>query len=289
MTISKHLPRLLIYAMLLIVAVSAAWRADQVTEDRLKALREAASGIGGAAAQPEIIVAQVCSTPDGKFSPVGVASEVPYGTRGLAAQFSGSAPGPGGALEVVWRKDKEPKPVNTGPATAGQGQQTYSQGFARSNAPLAPGVYHVKFIYADRTVAYGRTRILPPEKLGRRRAKDVYLQALGLVSKALAEIDASRAQAAAASAAKALPSLRTAVSAMPGDANAVAVHELAQAIIGIGKMDALAPRNVPDKVRDWAKRTHAHARVAERLAKDANLKKTANEIANALEDNSLGN
>jgi hypothetical protein len=54
-------------------------------------------------------------------------------------------------------------------------------------------------------------------------------------------------------------------------------------MVAIGKMDALATRQLPDHVLEWARRAVAHCRLAQTLTADKSLQRTAATMAQALE------
>lgn len=260
---------------------SGVWGADRVTEDRLNALIEAVGRIGASAARTEITTAKVCWAPDSRYSPAGQASEVPYGVRCIVAQYDYKPIMVPKTIKAVWTKDKAIKPLLVTTVQMHTDAASVTNSFIQTT-PLAPGYYHVRFVDNGRDLAYGRIKVLAPAKLGGRKANDVYVQGLRHLQTALGEIDAGKAHHAHLAANKALPLLASAMAARPKDANTVAAHELTYAIIGVGKMNALATQNVPDKVVDWAKRSLAHSRASQGLAKDAGLKSAARSMADTI-------
>ncbi len=276
----RHLSRVFI-CVLMMVAVTAAWAADQVTEDRLKALREAVTQIGNPA-RAELAAAQVCWSPDGRYSPVGQASEVAFGARCIVARYEYGSIRTPKSIKAIWVKDKNVKPVSVNTVQMQTDASFVTDVVIKRNAPLAPGVYHVRFVDSGKDLAYGRIKILPPSKLGKRKAGDLYVQGMRHLQTALGEIDAGKPHHALASAGKALPLLATVMFAVPNNTDAVASHELAQAVVAVGKMDAMAQQYTAFKVVDWAKRSLAHARAAQAVANNAGLKSAAKNMADAL-------
>jgi len=281
----KLLPLLLSLGLLLGLA-TVALADSQVDQDRLNALREVVTSLGKPDTQltppAHVVVAKVCWTPHGEFSAVGVTSSVSYGPIGLAAQYNGSVSS-GKQVQAVWKYNSSTEPLSVGDCPITPGVSGVANGFLKPEGPLLPGVYEVAFVADGTTLAAGKITIQQPMDIGGRNVDEVYLEALKAVDSAIKDIDSSRAQPAAQSAAKALPLLGAVMNARPKDMDAMAVYELAQAILAIGKMDELAPKNLDDQVLDWAMRSFAHASLAESTAVDASLKAKAKEYADTLQ------
>lgn len=262
--------------------------ADQVDQERLNALDQALAGLGRAQDHPPqadqpVSAAQVCWTPHGEFSAAGIATTVPYGPRGLAAQCDIASSG-GGPWSAAWSYNNSAQPLSAGDCPLAEGSTTIANGLLKAEGPLLPGVYNVTFTDRGRTIARGKITIAAPPDLAGRDVKAVYLEALKSLDSAIKDVDAGRAQPAARAASASLPLFGTVMMAQPQDQDAVAVYELAQAIVAIGKMEELSTRNVPDQVLDWARRAHAHTSLAAEFAVDGQLKTKARQYTKTLED-----
>lgn len=268
--------------LLFCLQLSAAAVADDLGA-RLEALREAARGVGqeDVAVEPAIIAAQVCTTPDGLFSPVGVAAEAPFGSYGLAASYLPPADHGAAEVVVVWQYGEQHQALSVGTVALRPGQARVANGIRKDGAPLRPGVYNVIFRIGEEVVAAGTIRILPPPSLGEQTVDDVRGEARKQVMIALRAVDEGKAQPAAEAAKVARPLAGTAIAADPSDRNALGTMEMARAIWALGKMDALAGKQ-PAAVLDWAKRCLAHAKRCRETVEEAALKARAEEFIAAI-------
>ncbi len=281
MQLLRSTPCVLIAGLLLLSAAGAAAE-DQVTQDRLDALKAAIAALGEPPAQAKPAVAEVCWTPHGQFSAEGIAPTAPYGTRGLAARYAQASSSTGQHVRVVWRTAKSKQIVSTGDCTTAPDSSSLENGFIKP-APLASGVYEVAFTAGGQVLAAGKITVSPPKDVGKRSLKDVDAEARKGAKTALAEIDASHAQSALDAALKAIPLLGAVIKAKPNDNSAAALYELAQMVVAVGKMEALASRQVPDRVLDWGLRAFGHASVAAAVAADPALRSKAQQYADVLQ------
>ena len=257
---------------------------DSIMQNRLNALEAALSQIGQPALKLQVAVAKVCWSADGSYSPVGVATQTPYGTRGIAACIELKPINTPRTIRVIWTKDQNPKPIWSGDVVLEAGKSEVMRGFVKANVPLSPGCYYVKFKLSGQDAGSGKIVVRKPDPLGKRKVNDLYAQAIKLIQNALNEVDAGRAFEANKQAQKSVPLLANVMFANAANTDAVGANELAQSIIAVGKMNELASKNEPKVVLDWVKRSAAHARAAsELIAKNAALKKKAGEMADILD------
>lgn len=283
----RHLVGTLMACSALIVGTMA-WAADTVDQNRLNALREAVSGMG----RPETPVvtpdraaqATMCWTPDGQYSAVGVAAEVPYGVRGLAARYESASPMPNTTIKVVWRHNNSTQPVSTGDGKFSEDFTAVANGVLKTESPLLPGKYTASFMNGSTTLATAAITVTPPAPRGSRDIKQVYRQGLTLLDQALKHIDAGSAAPALDPATRALPLLATVMQAEPKDSNAQAAYELAQMAVAVAKLQAASGQFATDQIVDWASRIAAHAATAARLATDRQLKQKAQEYNHAMRE-----
>ncbi len=261
----------------LALVIAPAVYADDTDAARLEALRQAVAQIG----QPDAAPAQVCWTPHERFSPVGVAAEVPYGPRLLVARYDHPPVAQNTPCQAVWTH--EGQPLSTGDCTMRPGEAFVTNGVRRPDAPLLPGVYRCVFRAGGKDLAFAELRILSPAPLGNRQLADVIREGGQHLATALKQVDASQAQAAGAEANQALPLLATAVLANPQGGDVAAMLEIAQSVVAIGRMESTAANQQAAQALDWAERAVAHARTAEGLAADAQLKAAAKQMADTLE------
>lgn len=270
---------------------SLAVATDDQTRARLEQLRRAVQSIGlpqdeappPPTVQLPVAPAQMCWTPHGEFSAVGQATEVPFGPRGLAARWVYGPVNQEAAVDIFWHYNGQEAALSAGEGVLSATVDHVANGIVKSEGPLLPGRYEVHFEVNGVRRAAGKLTILPPAPAGNKSPQALYTEGLQAVQEAMAKVDAGQAQPAAQAATRALPGLATLMLAQPQEKNPQGLYELAQAIIALGKMDALAPLKQPELVLDWALRCYSHARTAQKVSADPALQTAARQFADTLE------
>ena len=224
----------------------------------------------------------ICWGPNAAFSAVAVTATVPYGPVALVARYDHPPLSRRTQLRVSWYLDDGPEPVSVGDYELERGDGHFDAAMLLANQAINPGTYRAVFAMAGQEVGSGQLRITPPQGLDGRDPAEVYLTGLNALQAALQAVDRADAKAAEGHATAALPALATAMAASRQLPDTVATHELAQAVIAVGRMSSAAERGQKASALEWASRALAHARNVQNWASDAQLKSTAKQIADTM-------
>jgi hypothetical protein len=231
-------------------------------------------------ARPGVVT--MSSSPMGWFSAVAVGPKVAFGAAALTARLTDYNLAPNTEVEITWRFNDGDQPLSMARGAIRAGVPELDNTIINESGPLAPGAYSVLFAVAGNVMGRGQVHIEAPLGLGGQTAADVYMSGLQGVQRALAAADAENIQEAGKLAESALKLLAAAMANDPQLPDIFPVHQIAEAIVALARVDtALAAKDAVTALA-WAERAYGHSGLSAGLAEDGQFKAAAERIHEAL-------
>ena len=228
-------------------------------------------------------VVAISSSPTGLFSAVAVGPTIAFGTMALTARLTDHNLAPGTEVNIIWRFNDGDPPLSRAKGSMKAGVPHLDNAIINEGGSLAPGAYSVFFTVAGNVVGRGQVHIEAALGLGGQSAANVYMAGLQDVQRALAAADADDIQEAGKLAAPALKLLAAAMASNPQLPDIFPVHQIAEALVALARVDTALDANDAVTALAWAERAYGHSGLAAGLAEDKQFKTAAEKIHQGVE------